>query len=37
VSTRRGPVLVPYRPEIVHEVDLDSKCIRIRAPEGLLE
>jgi 16S rRNA processing protein RimM len=37
VSTRRGPVLVPYRPEIVHEVDLESKCIRIRAPEGLFE
>lgn len=37
VSTRRGPVLVPYQKEIVREVDLESKCIRIRAPEGLFE
>jgi 16S rRNA processing protein RimM len=37
VGTRRGPVLVPYRPEIVREVDLESRCIRISAPEGLVE
>jgi ribosomal 30S subunit maturation factor RimM len=30
-------VLVPYRPEIVREVDPEARCIRIRAPEGLVE
>ena len=37
VSTRRGPALIPYRPEIVREVDLEAKCIHITAPSGLLE
>jgi 16S rRNA processing protein RimM len=37
VGTRNGPVLVPYRPEIVSEVDLETKRIRISAPEGLIE
>ena len=37
VGTHRGPVLVPYRAEIVREVDVEAKTIRIRAPEGLIE
>ncbi|CAN5373870.1 ribosome maturation factor RimM [soil metagenome] len=33
----REPVLVPYRPEIVREVDLDARVIRVALPPGLLE
>ena len=31
------PVLLPYRPEIVREVDLDERVIRVTLPPGLLD
>jgi 16S rRNA processing protein RimM len=37
VSRSKGTALVPYRAEIVTEVDLDEGIIRIDAPAGLLD
>ncbi|HEX6251580.1 MAG TPA: ribosome maturation factor RimM [Gemmatimonadaceae bacterium] len=31
------PVLVPYRPEIVREVDLDARVVHVTLPPGLLD
>ena len=31
------PVLVPYTPEIVRQVDVDARVLRIEPPEGLFE
>ncbi|HUF66150.1 MAG TPA: ribosome maturation factor RimM [Gemmatimonadaceae bacterium] len=33
----REPVLVPYRPEIVREVDLAERVIRVTLPPGFLD
>jgi 16S rRNA processing protein RimM len=33
----REPVLLPYRPEIVREVDLDERVIRVALPPGMLD
>jgi 16S rRNA processing protein RimM len=37
VERPQGAALIPYRPEIVTEVDLDVGVIRITAPPGLLD
>jgi 16S rRNA processing protein RimM len=37
VSGPRGSVIVPWRPEIVREVDVDARVVRIAAPPGLLD
>lgn len=33
----REPVLLPYRPELVREVDLHDRVIRVSLPPGLLD
>lgn len=37
LTTREGTALVPYRPEIVTEVDTGARTLTIDPPEGLLE
>lgn len=37
VRGAREAVLLPYRPEIVQEVDLDQRVIRVTLPPGLLD
>jgi len=37
VSTERGSVLVPYRPEVVERTDGDARVIVVRADVGLFE
>jgi 16S rRNA processing protein RimM len=37
VRGERGVVMVPYRPEIVVEVDVDARRMTIDPPEGLLD
>jgi ribosomal 30S subunit maturation factor RimM len=35
VSGEADSVLLPYRPEIIREVDLGARVVRIAAPPGL--
>jgi 16S rRNA processing protein RimM len=37
VKRRNTTVLVPYLPEIVREVDVDARVVRIAAPAGLFD
>jgi ribosomal 30S subunit maturation factor RimM len=37
VDTRRGSVLIPYRPEIVVQTDIEARTILINDTLGLLD
>jgi len=37
VSTKKGTVLVPYRPEIVERIDGESKTVVVKSSVGLFE
>lgn len=37
VSTRRGSVLVPYRPEVVERIDSEARAIVVKSEVGLFE
>jgi hypothetical protein len=37
VSTARGTVMLPYRPEVVTSVDLGRRALVVDPPAGLIE
>ncbi|HVF40032.1 MAG TPA: ribosome maturation factor RimM [Gemmatimonadaceae bacterium] len=37
VATRKGSVLIPYRPEVVERVDADSRVVIVRSDLGLFD
>jgi ribosomal 30S subunit maturation factor RimM len=37
INTRRGSVLIPYRPEIVVRTDIEARTILIRDTLGLMD
>lgn len=37
ISGARTPLLIPYRPELVTEVDVEQRIVRVRLPSGLLD
>jgi ribosomal 30S subunit maturation factor RimM len=37
INTRRGSVLIPYRPEIIVRTDIDARTILINDTLGLMD